>query len=143
MQESDNTLSTQPEEKPFKLKIEPMPPRPTAYDLRIAHEALIEELNRQVQNIQPITFTQQEITTMSADTNTEKQEAISKIAETAPNLIVAIFARHWLTTVLGLIALIPAFLTLIGVETSWWGGVVTAIATGAGLIFSKSVTAKE
>ena len=110
--------------------------------LKIAHEQFIKAMEDHIRHTQPITFQQQQ-TGIAMYSDDNKKEAVQEIARTVPNIITAIFQRHWVTTVLGIVAIIPAVLTATGIEIGWVGSIVSAIATGAGLIFSKSVTSND
>lgn len=120
----------------------------TKSDLKKAHERLIQALTDDIRNKVPINA-EQFLTynpiggVYMPITDEEKQTAVQTIAQSAPSIIEAIFKQSWVTTVLGIVTLIPAVLTVSGIETGWWGGIVSAISAGAGLIFSKSVTQKQ
>lgn len=113
-------------------------------ELKQQHEKLIEALNEDIRRktfidaSQFVTYNPVGGVFMPI-TDEEKQIAVQQIANTAPSLINLIFKKHWVTTALGVVAILPQILTASGVDLGGWSGVVSAIASGVGLIFAKSV----
>ncbi len=109
-------------------------------------DQLKKDMENDIRNIKPIpnkfltTIGEQDMPQEETNVN---QEAINTIVQATPSIIESIFKHHWLTTVLGIVTIIPAVLDASGVHLGFWGSIVSAISAGAGLIFSKSVNVKD
>jgi hypothetical protein len=116
--------------------------------LHRAHEQLIASMNDDIRKKTPIN-TAQFITynpisgVYMPTTDNERQQAMDTIANSAPSILNLLFRKHWVTSALGVVAIIPQILVATGVELGIWSGIVSAIAGGVGLIFSQSATVKN
>lgn len=119
----------------------------TRSELKKAHDSLIEALEADIKN-KVLIDTQQFITynpiggVYMPITDQEKQEAIDRIAQQTPGIINLLFKQNWVTSLFGVVAIVPQLLIVAGVDLGIWSGVVSVIAGGFGLIFSKSATTK-
>jgi hypothetical protein len=117
-------------------------------DLKKAHDRLIQALNEDIRNRVPIDAAQflpyNPIGGVYMPiSDTEKEQAVQRIAEQAPGIITLLFKQNWITSLFGVVAIVPQLLVVAGVDLGLWSGVVSVVAGGFGLIFSKSATAKE
>lgn len=120
----------------------------TKSELLKQHEKLIATLNEQIRNTTPINaaqfITYNPISGVYMPfTEQERIDAQNRIANTAPSIISLLFRRHWVTSVFGIIAIVPQILVVSGLDLGVWSGVISTIAGGFGLIFAQSATVKS